>query len=209
MNKFTQALDFRHACKLFDNARGVSMDDMNFILEAGRKSPSSFGLEPWKFLVITNQEIKALLQQACFNQPQLTTGSHVVVLLARNAANFAKGSSYLRKSFGRKASGEKLENIQNIFDNYYNYLGGRVDDWARMQVYLASANMMSAAAYIGIDSCPIEGFDYQKTEEILKKYTSYRDGNFNIAYLIVFGYRAQEQSKQLRLDISEIVEFIE
>ena len=79
---FMEAMDFRHACKIFDESKKVSNEDMNFILEAGRKSPSSFGMEPWKFLVITNDELKEKLRPFCWNQPQITTCSHLVVILA-------------------------------------------------------------------------------------------------------------------------------
>ena len=57
-NNFTKAMNFRHACKVFDDTKKISDEDMKFILEAGRKSPSSFGMEGWKFLVITNDELK-------------------------------------------------------------------------------------------------------------------------------------------------------
>ena len=211
MNKFTEAMDFRHACKLFDDKRVVPDDAMHFILEAGRKSPSSFGLEPWHFVVITNPKIKELLRPACWDQPQITTASHVVVLLARKAAAFRKGSAYLAQSFERKTHGdaEKLKAVLQVFNNYALGWGERIEDWARMQVYIASANMMTAAAYIGIDSCPIEGFEAPKVEAILKSHTnSYTSGDFNVAYLLTFGYRTKPQSKQLRKKLSEVVEFI-
>ena len=61
-NDFTHAMDFRHACKIFDETKKISDDEIHYILEAGRKSPSSFGMEAWKFLVITNEELKAKLR---------------------------------------------------------------------------------------------------------------------------------------------------
>ena len=64
---FMEAMDFRHACKIFDETKKVSCEDMNYILEAGRKSPSSFGMEPWKFLVITNEDLKEKLKPVCWN----------------------------------------------------------------------------------------------------------------------------------------------
>ena len=79
---FMEAMDFRHACKIFDETKKVSTEDMNYILEAGRKAPSSFGMEPWKFLVITNKELKEKLKPVCWDQAQITTCSHLVVILA-------------------------------------------------------------------------------------------------------------------------------
>ncbi len=211
MNRFTKAMDFRHACKRFDDQRVVSDDDMRFILEAGRKSPSSFGLEAWKFVVITNQTIKEELRPICWDQPQITTASHVVVLLARKAATFKKGSPYLAQSFERKTHGnaEKLQKVLAFFNDYALGWGERIEDWARMQVYIASANMMTAAAYIGIDSCAIEGFEVAALDKFLRKHSpSYASGEFNTAHLLTFGYRIDPQSKQLRKNFSEIVEFI-
>jgi len=80
-NNFTKALNFRHACKVFDDTKKISDEDMKFILESARKSPSSFGMEGWKFLVITNEELKAKLRPACWDQIQLTSCSHLVIAL--------------------------------------------------------------------------------------------------------------------------------
>ena len=80
--EFLEILDFRHACKLFDKTRKISDEDIHYILEVARKSPSSFGMEAWKFLVITNEELKAKLRPFCWDQVQITTCSHLVIVLA-------------------------------------------------------------------------------------------------------------------------------
>ncbi len=213
MKSFMEAMDFRHACKLFDDTKKISKEDFEFILEAGRKSPSSFGLEHWHFLVITNDAIKAALRPVCWDQPQVTTCSHFVVLLAKNESWFKKGSPYLDASFSRKAGNniEMLKRIEAVFENFItNELKPSVDDWSKMQVYLASANMMTAAAVLSIDSCPIEGFGYSSLEKALKENVKEFDSEkYNIAYAIAFGYRAKEQTKQLRLPLSEITTFVE
>jgi nitroreductase len=81
-NNFDLAMDFRHACKLFDDTKKISDDDMMQILEAGRKSPSAFGMGPWKFLVTTDDKLKAKLKPACKNQIQVTSCSHLMIILA-------------------------------------------------------------------------------------------------------------------------------
>jgi len=81
-NNFSNAMAFRHACKIFDETKTISEEEINYILEAGRTSPSSFGMEGWKFLVISNQELKEKLRPACWNQVQITSCSHLVILLA-------------------------------------------------------------------------------------------------------------------------------
>ncbi len=207
-----EAMNFRHACKKFDIAKKISDEDMHFILETGRKSPSSFGLEPWHFLVISNQSLKEKLRPACWNQVQITTCSHLVILLSRKAHTFNNSSSYIEESFRRKTGGnaEMLKNVKEVFANFtLNKSAEKIDDWAKMQVYLASGNMMTAAAYLHIDSCAIEGYEYHKVSQILlDEIDFYKDGNFNITYLIAFGYRINPQSKQLRKSLNEVVTFV-
>ncbi len=211
-NDFEKAMHFRHACKLFDETKKVSDEDINFIVEAGRMSPSSFGLEHWHFLVISNDDVKAALRPACWNQPQITTCSHFVVLLAKRESFFAKGSPYLDMSFGRRTAGdkEKLETIKGVFDNFTkNELKPSVLDWSKMQCYIASANMMTAAAYIGIDSCPIEGFAYDTFENKLADVVPQFDkSKYAIAYAVCFGYRVNEQPGKHRLPMSEVATFV-
>ncbi len=208
MNKtFEEAMNFRHACKVFDEDKKISDKDIKFILEAGQKSPSSFGMEPWKFLVITNEELKAKIRPACWNQVQVTSCSHLVIVLA--AIESVKVESGLpQKRFKRR------EMTQELFDFYMNLYSGHLKEtlssdkniysWTSKQTYIAVGNMMTAAATLGIDSCPIEGFEKEKVEKILGLDIS----QYQLSLVLPFGYRINEQSSQLRLDYDEVVEFI-
>jgi len=80
-----KAFHERHACKLFDDKKKIPKEDFDFLLEIGRLSPSSFGMEHWKFLVITSQDLKEKLRPVCWNQPQITTCSHLVAYLAKKS----------------------------------------------------------------------------------------------------------------------------
>ncbi|MDR0408355.1 MAG: NAD(P)H-dependent oxidoreductase [Campylobacteraceae bacterium] len=211
MNEFMKAMEFRHACKLFDDKKKISKKDIGTILNAGRLSPSSFGLEPWHFLVIENAKVKEALGAACWNQPQVTTCSHFVILLSKKAKFFKKGSEYLDESFDRRAKDEKsLKNIQKAFDNFIKKdLGTDVTNWAKMQVYIAGANMMNAAAFIGIDSCPMEGFNAKALRKaIIKNVPSFDKKNYEIAYTLAFGYRVEKQKEKIRWPLEKIVTFI-
>ncbi|MFA6136970.1 MAG: NAD(P)H-dependent oxidoreductase [Sulfurimonas sp.] len=206
-NDFSKAMDFRHACKVFDESKKISEDEIKFILEAGRKSPSSFGMEPWKFLVITNEELKAKLRPYCWNQVQVTSCSHLVVMLA--AIESVKPESGIPKMrFLRREMPQ--ENLDFYLDLYARHLKKTLSSdeniyaWTSKQSYIASANMMSAASFIGIDSCPIEGLEKEKVEEILGLDTK----KYQLSMLLPFGYRVNEQSTQLRLSYEEVVEFI-
>ena len=204
---FEEAMAFRHACKVFDETKKVSDEDIRYILEAGRKSPSSFGMEAWKFLVITNEELKAKLRPACWDQVQITSCSHLVVVLA--GIDSVKPESGLPE-----ARFKRREMPQESLDFYLGLYASHLEEtlssdknilaWTAKQTAIAAGNMMTAAAIKGVDSCPIEGFDKNAVESILELDTK----KYQLSMLIPFGYRLNEQSSQQRLDFDEVVEFI-
>src|SRR5512141_3352953 len=102
-NAFSRALEFRHACKLFRTDLHVTPEEVDFVLEAGRLSPSSMGLEPWYFLVVADAQLKAKLQQASADQPQVGTSSIVIAILAKKA-ELKPGSEYARTMLKRLAA---------------------------------------------------------------------------------------------------------
>ena len=81
-NILMNVLDFSHACEIFDNTKKISDDDINFILKAGKKSTSSFGMKPWKFLVISNDELKTKISPLCSEEISISSSSHLVIFLA-------------------------------------------------------------------------------------------------------------------------------
>jgi len=200
-------MDFRHACKAFDENKTIPDEQMRYILETGRKSPSSFGMEGWKFLVITNEALKAKLRPACWDQVQITSSSHLVIVLAA-IENVKVESGEVKKRFARREMPQ--ESLDMYMDIYAKHLektlstDENIYHWTAKQTYIALANMMTAAAYIGVDSCPIEGFEKEKVEEILSLDTS----KWQVSVLVPFGYRINKQSTQQRLAFEEVVEFI-
>ncbi|MEA1879840.1 MAG: NAD(P)H-dependent oxidoreductase [Campylobacterota bacterium] len=207
-NDFNKAMDFRHACKVFDENKTISDAQMRFILEVGRKSPSSFGMEGWKFLVITNESLKAKLRPVCWDQVQITSSSHLVVILAA-IDNVKVESGEVEKRFARREMPqENLDFYMDIYDKHLEKTlstDENIYHWTSKQSYIALGNMMTAAAYIGIDSCPIEGFEKEKVEKILELDTK----KWQVSVVVPFGYRLNEQSTQLRLPFDEVVEFID
>lgn len=207
MKTFKEALDFRHACKVFDENKKIQDEDIRFILEAARKSPSSFGMEPWKFLVITNDELKAKLRPVCWDQVQITSCSHLVVVLA--AIESVKPEfGIVEKRFARREMTK--EQLNFYLELYSNHLAKTLSSdeniyaWTSKQTYLAVSNMMNAAAVLGIDSCPIEGLEKEKVEEILELDTK----KYQLSMILPLGYRLNPQSTQLRLPFEEVVSFI-
>ena len=204
---FMEAMDFRHACKIFDETKKVSTEDMNYILEAGRKSPSSFGMEPWKFLVITNEDLKEKLKPFCWNQPQITTCSHLVVILAAIDAVKPESGEVERKFKRREMPQDKLDFYMGLYSSHLaDTLSSdeNIYAWTAKQTYIAMGNMMTAAAIKGVDSCPIEGFEKQNVEKVLDLDLT----KYQVSCILPFGYRINEQSSQLRESQEKVVEFI-
>lgn len=205
--QFMEIMDFRHACKLFDENKKIPQEDLEFILEAGRKSPSSFGMEPWKFLVVQNQKIKEEIRPFCWNQPQITTCSDLVVVLAKIDAVKPEGD-YVPTMFGRRdMPKERFDMYMDLYAKHLEHTMSNDENvlaWTARQCYIALANMMNAAASIGVDSCPIEGFEKENVEKVLGIDTK----EYQLAVIMPLGYRVNEQSKQLRLPFEEVVRFI-
>lgn len=204
---FEQAMAFRHACKVFDETKKVSDEDIKFILESGRKSPSSFGMEPWKFLVITNEELKAKLRPFCWDQVQVTSCSHLVIVLAAIDAVKPSSGEVERKFKRREMPQEKLDMYLGLYADHLKQTLSSDENiyaWTAKQSYIALGNMMTAAAIKGIDSCPMEGFEKENVEKVLELDTS----KYQLSCILPFGYRINEQSTQLREALENIVEFI-
>ncbi len=192
---FLEILERRFACKGFLDKK-ISADEFNYILEAARLSPSSFGMEPWRFLVIVDQTLKDQLSPLCWNQKQITTCSHLVVISADMDA--VQDDDYIEKMFVRRGLSD--EATKAYIQKYKSFLQTQdVACWTQKQCYIAAANMMDAAAAKGIDSCPIEGFEKKRVEEFL--------GFENVALLVAFGYCAIQRPQKKRLPLKEIVTF--
>lgn len=190
----------RHACHLFKPGRELPRDDLEYILEAGRLSPSSFGLEQWKFLVIAQPELKRRLQAVCFDQPQVGSASAVVVILAR-VADLAPDAGHVRRLLARDYPADQLDAALANYRGFHAATDVRA--WSVTQCHIAAANMMTAAAAIGVDSCAIGGFDAAKARELL----GVRPEQFEIALILPLGYCDQGGGAKQRLPLAELVEY--
>ena len=203
---YLEILKFRHACKIFDESKKIGAGEFDFILEAGRLSPSSTGLEQWDFLVVQNKELREKIKAVSWNQVQITSCSHLVVILAK-IKEVKVGSSYIDKMIARRAD----KNIEAIAERQKFFLlsNFKNDDeltfqWSHEQCMIAATNMMNAAASLGIDSCPMEGFDRHALNEIL----GLDESEKRVAILVPFGYRLNPQPEKLRRQRAEVVTWI-
>lgn len=204
---------YRHACKVFDEKKIVSDDDIAFILEMARLSPSSFGFEPWHFVVVQNKELRTKLKEGAWGATdKLDTASHFILGLTHKSFFTKYDSPYVR---------DFMENVQKFPENviqlrseaFKNFQKADFDlntertlfDWASKQCYIPLANMLTASAMIGIDSCPIEGFKQKVTERILKEELDIDTEKYGISYMVAFGYRLNEPREKTRRLLEDIV----
>ena len=201
------AHNFRHATKVFNPERKISESEFNTILETARLSPSSYGMEPWQLLIIQNPEKRALFRDFTWGANgatngtagQLDTASHFCIFLAHTGATMKHHSDYLQKHMKevKQLPNEVIGFINDVYQKFqehdFNIEGDRqISDWSARQAYIALGNMMTAAALMGIDSCPIEGFEMDKTIAVLEEHFGVDPKRYQPAVMVAFGYRADE-----------------
>jgi len=195
------AMADRYACKRFDPRRRIPEEHAKAILEAGRLSPSSFGLEPWRFIVSRGATEKDALYRACFDQENLRTAALVVTIAVRSAPSYHPESDFVRQRAARFPGGYPV--FVADYRPYWQYLdaAGALDAWARSQAYIALANMMTLAAALGVDSCAIEGFREDEVRRIL----GLKAEDWRLAILVPFGYRDEPVRGKIREPYDAVV----
>ena len=164
------ALRWRYATKKFDPARKISPTEWAVLEEALVLSPSSFGLQPWKFLVITDQATKEALVPVSWGQRQVADCSHLVVFAHKKEMDGDYIDAFLRRI--AEVRGVTLESLAAyrqlmVGKIVEGPLRAQVKEWNQRQSYIAFGNFMTCAAMMGIDTCPIEGLEPDKYDEIL------------------------------------------
>ena len=212
-NEVINILNFRHACKEFDSTKKISSEDLEVILEGGRLAPSSVGIEPWHFVVIENQELKAELAKVCFGgKNQIPTCSHFVIYLTRTPNEIKSNSAYIE---------HLLKDIQHLPENTLSKMKDFIkitediigDDrsmqaYANEQTYIALSSMMLSAAMLNIDSCAIGGMDKKAVEKILVDRNLMDTDKFQVTLGCAFGYRVHEAKPKLRQSMNEVVTIV-
>ena len=212
-----ESLDFRHACKEFDNTKQISDEDFKVILEAGRLAPSSMGLEPWKFVVIDNQKYKDELGAVSWGgRRQIPTCSKFVVLLTRNGKSLKYDSEYIAhllndiKKVPAEIAVQITETLKSLEIARFD-IENRDDlilMYSNTQTHMAEMNMMSAAALLKIDSCAIGGYDEATLEKILLAEGMLDKNEFAIGTTVAFGYRKEEPRPKTRQSFEDVVSVI-
>ena len=213
-----QALDIfrrRVSTRHYDPTRKISAEDFAAILDFGRLSPSSVGSEPWKFLVIQNQGLREKIKPVAWGmQSSITEASHLVILLAKKHARYDTpffSELMERRGFTPEQRAATLERYRNFQTHDIAIADDEraLFDWASKQSYIALANMLTGAAMLGIDSCPIEGMDYAAVEHILAQAGLLDPAEYGVSVAATFGYRARDIQPKPRRDAAETVVWAE
>lgn len=182
------ALNFRYATKVFDPARKISNEDWSALESSLALTPSSFGLQPWKFLVIDTPEIREKLKAASWGQSQVTDASHLVVFTVRTDLSKKDIDTWVARL--SEVQGTPIEALEG-FSGMISSFSGAMDTptkqaWNTRQAYIAIGQLMTAAAFMAIDTCPLEGISPADYDEIL----GLKDSGYATAVACAIGYRA-------------------
>ncbi|MFA6502685.1 MAG: NAD(P)H-dependent oxidoreductase [Candidatus Paceibacterota bacterium] len=168
MQSIIQALTWREATKKFNTEKKLTEEQLDTLLEAARLSPSSFGLQPWNLIVVSDPEVRTKLREVSWNQPQITEASRLFVFAAQMPTPELVDAFVANISATR---GTPLESLAGLSQMIKGSLEGKSEterlEWAKKQAYLALGVTLTSAAVLGIDACPMEGFDPAKYDEIL------------------------------------------
>ena len=194
MSTYNQNLKWRYATKKFDPTKKIAEQDIELLKEAIQLSASSYGLQPYKVLIISDPEIKAKLKVTANGQAQLEDASHVVVFANLSDLSEKHVASYIDNI--SRTRGLEIQQLEGFSSLMNSVVGGLSEDarevWAAKQTYIALGNLLSAAADLKIDSCPMEGFDADKFAEIL----NLKQLNLTPSVIAPIGYRSTEDTTQ-------------
>jgi nitroreductase len=188
-----QQLAWRYATKRFDPTKKISHKDWHTLEESLRLSPSSFGLQPWRFLVIKTPEVRKQLQPNSWNQPQVVDASHLIVIAAKKDVTHLDVDTFLASiSETRNVPVAALQDYGNMMKGFLDNLvaQGACEAWSTRQAYLALGMLLSTAALLKIDTCPLEGINPTAYDEILKLHES----GYSTKVACALGYRSSEDA---------------
>ena len=203
-----EQLNWRYAVKRFDSSRKIPDEDWSTLEKALLLAPSSYGLQPWKFYVVTDESVKQELRAYSYDQPQIVECSHLVVISALKDAGANDIERYLDRIIEvRDTPKEELEVLRGMMYGSQKAAreNGALNDWSSRQCFIALGFLLSAAAMRGIDACPMEGFvpaEYDKSLGIDG------DGYFSVV-ACTLGYRDPKEDwlgklEKVRYDPSEV-----
>lgn len=199
-NAVVGALRWRYATKQFDSGRTIPEELWKAFESVLTLTPSGYGLQPWKFLVIQNPDVRRALLAVSLNQNQITDCSHFVVFAAKVSIDEAYIGHYIDEvAKQRSLSRAHLAPFhQMMMDDVVNGPKSKwIAEWSARQAYIALGNVLTTAAILGIDACPLEGIIPEQYDEIL----SLRQDGYRTVVACAFGYRSLQDPYATRIKV--------
>lgn len=194
MNSILEKLNWRYATKKFDSSKKVSKENLETLLDAARLTASSYGLQPYEIYVIEDTDTRTKLRAASYDQSQITDASYVIILANKPTFDDTMIDDYINNIMKiRGLSKEDLEGFsQTMKSTLLDLPDAQKNAWTSNQAYIVLGNLMTIAAEMEIDTCPMEGFDKAQYNEIL----GLTDNGLNAAVVLAVGYRSAEDETQ-------------
>ena len=188
MNKIIEDLNWRYATKKYDTTKKISAEDFNIIKESLRLSPSSFGLQPLRYFVVENKELREELKVHSFNQSQITDASHMIVFCSFIDIKENHIDQYIENI--AKTRSQEIEKIVGFGDYMKKEIfpmdKSLLANWNSKQAYIALGQVLHTCANLRIDATPMEGFKAEKYDEVL----GLKEQNLKSIIVCAFGYRS-------------------
>lgn len=201
------ALNWRYATKVFDSTKKIPAETWAALEESLILTPSSYGLQPWKFIIVQDPELRERLVAHAWRQRQVADCSHLVVMAVKKAYNMDDADQFLSRMVEvRGGSAESLAGFRKMINGTYEQ-GYMTMEWAKMQAYIALGQFMMNCALLGIDTCPMEGFVPAKFDEEL----GLAEKGYTTAVLCPAGYRHPDDRyavlPKVRFESKDVVEY--
>lgn len=209
MSDILSALNWRYACKLFDSTKKIPAETWLQLEQSLILTPSSFGLQPWKFIVIEDRALREKLVPHAWNQRQVVDCSHLVVMTVPKVMDVGHiDANILRMIEVRGGTADALAGFRKMVVGFRDGMEtqGGLENWAKLQSYIALGQFMLAAALLEIDTCPMEGFVPAKFDEVL----GLESTGYTTAVLCPAGYRHLDDRyaflPKVRFTTSDVIE---
>lgn len=200
-------LQWRYATKQFDTEKKVSEEDVTTLLDAMNLAASSYGLQPYEFVVVKNQALQKQLQAVSFNQAQVADASHLIVICAKTEVTPEYIDSYIKRI--AEVREVEIDSLGGYADMMKQSIGSQDPDaqltWAQKQCYTVLGTLLLACADLKIDACPMEGFIPASYNELLGLSAQ----GLHATIVIPIGYRDVHDSyqhvKKVRRSLADMV----
>lgn len=194
MSNLIENLNWRYATKTFDSSKTISLKDLETLKQTMQLTASSYGLQPYQILIVENKDIRSKLRAASWNQSQIEDASHMVVIANMTDFGDELVDNYIdNMSKIRGVAKENLQDYANMMKSTLSTLSQEQKAiWTAKQAYIVVGNLLSAAAELKIDACPMEGFNNEDYNTIL----DLNSKNLNASVVVTLGYRSEKDETQ-------------